>query len=517
MAFITTPYHTAISDYLHETDGNLIVNASPGSGKTTTSIRIIITSLIKELARDARTVIGAYIAFNKKNADEAAAKISDPRVKASTVHAFMLGCLRGKAKVETDQEPNSRNGWRKSIGKTMRITESLMPDEDGHTGARRAQVCKLVDLAKSQAMGLPGYADISDRPAWEKIIATYSNNNNNDDDDFDIIEWAQVVMRATLRDKEHADFIDMIYMPLFLGLPLPDVKFVVYDEGQDCTPLMLEMLIRLSNLGVRIVLVGDTNQGINLFMGARPGALDFAREKLNASSLPLPVSYRAPKLIAEAANGIFPNSIIAADGAAEGSITTTTYAEFLDSAVPGLSRNDGVIARAHKYLIPLALQLMKGGREFSYKGIAETVDLMTKMLYHNNKGTLTDIRRGILEYQDAMEDRYTSSSGKMPAWLVRKREITDCLGIVLASVESDGGDIETVKKYLKTLSSAERCFSGPTLATIHASKGGEWRNVYIVGPPRSPLATTEDEIKAEACVEYVAITRALENLICVTV
>ena len=76
--------------------------------------------------------------------------------------------------------------------------------------------------------------------------------------------------------------------------------------------------------------------------------------------------------------------------------------------------------------------------------------------------------------------------------------------------------MDTVKKYLKALGDAEKSISGPTLSTIHAAKGGEWPNVFILGAMRSPLAITEAELHAETCLEFVAVTRSSENITFVT-
>lgn len=505
--FIPNEYHHAIQRFLENCDRNLIIKAGPGCGKTTTLKYVVVKVLLLILK-----ALGACIAFNYKNADDLKKAIENNRVNCSTVHAMLKGCFARHVRVKVESEARFdtyKKRWvPASTGKSQAIAEILMAD---CTASQRAAACRLVSLAKSQAIGLPGYAPIEDRSAWQKIMDSHSIDNNNDEG-FDLIEFSQILMRATLKETATIDFDDMIYMALYLNLPLPNLDFLCFDEGQDCTPIQLEFLSRLAKLGTRIVIVGDPNQAINIFAGAMPKALEIAQQQLNAEVLPLPVSYRCSKVAAQLANEIFPDSIIPGPNALDGTVTTTTWGEF-ESTVPSLSYGDGVLARAHKYLLPLALRLMRDGKKFSYKGISDTVARMDRMLYHNkSRGGLAEIRKGIIEYQEDAEDRYATQSGKIPAWLQQAREITDCLAILLAAAENDGGNVDTVKDYLKTLLGAEKCFDGPALASGHASKGMEYNQTFLIGPLRSPLAKTDDELHAEACVEYVMLTRSKQNI-----
>lgn len=106
----------------------------------------------------------------------------------------------------------------------------------------------------------------------------------------------------------------------------------------------------------------------------------------------------------------------------------------------------------------------------------------------------------------------------MPKWVIEKRETIETLCVLIAGIENEGGDFSTLKNYLSKLIAADKESAGNcvTLATIHASKGGEWENVYIVGGMISPLAKTEDELYAEKCVSFVAVTRSKKNLIFVS-
>jgi DNA helicase-2/ATP-dependent DNA helicase PcrA len=56
---------------------------------------------------------------------------------------------------------------------------------------------------------------------------------------------------------------------------------------------------------------------------------------------------------------------------------------------------------------------------------------------------------------------------------------------------------------------------GITLVTVHSAKGMEWNDVYIWGWETlmpAKWAKKDWEIEAEKCLQFVAVTRAINNL-----
>lgn len=507
-----TQYHTAIWEFLLNGTKNLIINAGPGSGKTWSIKNLVVPALIQTGSMS----IGC-IAFNSKNAAELKAAISHPSVECSTVHSALWNRLKRfkhKIRVEVEKEAGFNKYYKRfekaTKGKTQNIADMLYPDEKESV---KAAACRLVSLLKMNAFELPGYASINDVQAIAEVMERHSINNNNDDEDSEgIVGIAQQVFQASIRATGSADYDDMIYLTLYLNAPLPDWDALAYDEGQDMKPADLEFLTRMKKKGCRIVVVGDTRQGINFFTGSMQSALEIGAERLEAETFPLPVSYRCSKIAAELANEVFPGSVIPGPNAKDGETTDIPWDEFL-SVMDKAGKEVAALSRVHRFLIPLALSMIKQTREFRYKGIADTVHRMNRMLYNAAKqtGDLCDIRQTLVEYQNQLEDKYADKP-QLPKWVTQAGEITDCLSILLATVKMDGGDMDTVKRYLKALENAEKSTNGPTLSTIHAAKGGEWPNVYILGPTESPLAVTEAELYAEKCLSFVAFSRSSENL-----
>jgi superfamily I DNA/RNA helicase len=53
---------------------------------------------------------------------------------------------------------------------------------------------------------------------------------------------------------------------------------------------------------------------------------------------------------------------------------------------------------------------------------------------------------------------------------------------------------------------------GVTISTVHQSKGGEWKNVFIIGANAKGFPHTKGDPKEEKRIYFVAISRAIDNL-----
>lgn len=87
-------------------------------------------------------------------------------------------------------------------------------------------------------------------------------------------------------------------------------------------------------------------------------------------------------------------------------------------------------------------------------------------------------------------------------------------------LESEGErDAEVLLVRLLLSETTKQEDEGVTLATIHAAKGREWKLVWLIGcnegtlPHYRALQGSEEDLAAERCVAYVAMTRAREELV----
>ena len=53
---------------------------------------------------------------------------------------------------------------------------------------------------------------------------------------------------------------------------------------------------------------------------------------------------------------------------------------------------------------------------------------------------------------------------------------------------------------------------GVSLSTVHQAKGGEWKNVYVIGANAKGFPHPKGEPKEEKRIYFVAISRAIETL-----
>jgi len=525
VTFQVTPYHTAIATAC-ETKQCVVVNAGPGSGKTTT-IKMVIVPILAKLHGK-----GGAIAFNTSNAYELGKALAAyTNVACSGEHSALYKCLKKalpaiKVQVEGKAGKNKFGKWMPAtVSKCELLASVLFTGEDAPDLSTIKRACSLVSKMKLAGMGLPNFPAIDDREAIDELIASHAMDANapqlSEDSDSmaETVSVAIKLMHASNLATGACDFDDMIYMTLLLNAPLPDWDFLVYDEGQDMKPVTLEFFRRMHARGCQIVIVGDVHQAINFFAGSMHMALETGIETLNAISCPLPVSYRCSKIAAELACEVFPNAVIAASSANQGEHLEMDMPSVLES-VDYFDNNYGVLSRTHKNIMPIALKFLATKKAFVYKGIAELVARMERMLWHAAASKdVTDIetvRKNLTEYQATLEDTKKRANGTLPAWVVTNGETTDALCLLLAYVQGNGEGLPSVKGYLKQLQDASFSKVGPTLSTLHSSKGMEWSNVYLLGELVSPLATTEQQLHAEKCLKFVALTRSSDKIVSVS-
>jgi superfamily I DNA/RNA helicase len=529
VTFQVTKYHTAIASACQQ-ERCVVVNAGPGSGKTTTIQMVVVPNLLKHHRK------GGAIAFNTKNAYDLKNAINLLNVDCSTEHSALFKCLKKvvpsiKVEVET---PAGYNKFRKrwmpaTVDKVAQIAAIMVASakEDAPEAPVVSLALKLVSLMKMSALGLAGFPAISDRTAINEIVDAHGLSPEGDSDAVDgdsgdildeSISLAISLVNASNKASGACNFDDMIYLALHLNAPLPDWDFLVYDEGQDLKPVSLEFLRRMHAKGCQIVVVGDTNQAINQFAGSMHMALETAIVQLDALSLPLPVSYRCSKAAALLANGVFESAVIANDSALDGDHIEWDMAQFSDN-IDAFDNGHGVLSRTHKNLMPIALKFLAAKKSFVYKGVAELIQRMERMLWHASKESddLGTIRKNLTEYQQHLEDTKVKPSGALPAWVMVNGETTEALCLLLAYVQGEQGTLASVKGYLKTLGDSANAVNGPTLSTLHSSKGMQWPNVYLLGNLQSPLAKTEQQLHAEKCLEFVAYSRSSDKVITIAV
>ena len=272
-----SPQQQAIFNMIAEGKRNILVSACPGSGKTTT-----IMHSFGYIPKDEDSLVAtsiAYLVFNKRNAEEASAKV--PRgVNVSTFHSLGFRALRASGLIPPKVKIEGR--------KVMRLVYNAMDRDDADV----ASVIKLVSLLKGQCEKNPevGLA--------RELAVRF---------DLDIVDLrratqvAVAVLEASNRKFDEIDFDDMLYMPVVFNVAFATYDWVFVDEAQDTNDIQLSILHKITGLRSRVVAVGDPHQAIYGFRGANADALDKIATQFACDTLPLSVSYRCSQaVVAEA-------------------------------------------------------------------------------------------------------------------------------------------------------------------------------------------------------------------------
>jgi superfamily I DNA/RNA helicase len=262
--------------------GHLLVSAGPGTGKTHTLVHRIRRAAA--LLNPGEKILA--VTFTNKAAQEMLDRLEafDPgmegRIFCGTFHAFALTLLR-------------RFKERLDFSLDFSIAS---PDE-------------LEALARDC---WPGRPPRECRRVLKKISA-WKCSLSRATDDADITSF-----RAFLRERELVDFDDLLRDAVFLLRDQPEVRqhvhgeyrFVFVDEYQDINAAQHELLKLLVGGGAHLTAIGDVNQSIYAFRGSDPGFFArFAEDFPRAGILSLDRSYRSAGRLIRASGGIVPHAL----------------------------------------------------------------------------------------------------------------------------------------------------------------------------------------------------------------
>lgn len=324
-----------------------------------------------------------------------------------------------------------------------------------------------------------------------------------------VLELLPLLLARGVREAEQGniDFTDMIYVPVVNGLAVPAYDLVSVDEAQDYSRLALEFTLALAEAGARLVFVGDPRQSIFGFAGADRQALTRTADRLSARVLPLSVTWRCPRRHVELARLLAPE-IEVAPGARGGSVAVIP-----EASLPAFARaGDLIICRLNAPLIGLCLKLLAGGHRAFIRGVdlRERLRQLAARVFRNGFDTPHERLRSFLSSElRRLEERGFGRDSPVAA---RLADEIRCLGHFLSS-PAECADVET----LITLLDAAFSRDGKTitLSSIHRAKGLEADRVVLLQPELlpAPYARSEAALEAEACVQFVALTRARRELV----
>ena len=477
---------------------NLIIQARAGSGKT-----FLVTHCAQYMKGN--VFMGA---FGNKAAKQLQQKLNNlgvPNVKSSTFHSLgksMLYKAMGYHKVD-----GSKVFW---ITDNFCKTEELMKS--------RNFIAKLVSFAKQNAFGVKGQTDINNYEAWMDIIKHQDLSLEVDISFHEIIEVAIKCLNQSNKDIKVIDFDDMQYLALFYDVACEKYDWVVVDECQDtniCRKLLADKI--LSKNG-RAIFIGDEGQCIMGFTGAENDSMNIIDKMFDCEKLPLSTCYRCASNIINEAQKYFPD-IQAYEENPEGTVSSMKYDQFInDVGSFNLGKHVGILCRNNAPNVALAFALIRQGIGCRIEGRDIGNDLKKLVKKWKKVKNLTEFTIKLHEFFTREFEKATFAKMQM------LEDKLDTMIILIERVQSLGKDdlysLEKLITDMFTDTSEDGIMPDiVTFSSIHKAKGLEWDTVYWLGDEQfspSKYAKLDWMLEQERNLQYVAVTRAMTNLVHIT-
>lgn len=345
----------------------------------------------------------------------------------------------------------------------------------------------------------------------------------------------------------YIDFNDMIWLPVVLDLNVFRYDLLLVDEAQDLNRCQQQLALKA---GRRLILCGDPKQAIYGFAGADSKSIDNMMRELSITDvgceyLQLTVTRRCGKAIVKEAKKIVPD-FEAHRSCCDGSVFRLSmesdpnsecehsfnavnvcqlcgYTTGYRSAVSDCG-GDMILCRVNAPLVSECFKFLRLGRKANIQG------------RDVGQGLISTIRKLVKIHDIDTTSREGTSlfSLSLHSWLSdetekerRKKNPSDSRIIALQDrydcicCFSEGEKtVENVIKRIESIFTDNKNGVGIMLSSVHKAKGLESKRVFILQPEGAemphPMAKSEWQIEQEYNLKYVAITRAIQELIYVT-
>jgi superfamily I DNA/RNA helicase len=494
MSRVWSHYQEAIFDFNSSGTGNGIVEAKPGSGKTT------VTEECVNRIPENETVLA--VAFNRHIRDELETRMEDMlNVTVHTLNSFGNSVCRDALGWYKVNQAKVFNLLKFDIFKLK--TGTYTKQNAQRFWAVQSSIVKLIGLAKGHMIWTREDLERS----WQQLADEY---------DIDLPPkikldvYEGILLQVFELDQQKTkviDYDDQIAIPLRRDLPIPTFDRVFVDEAQDLTPAQIELTSRAICSTGRALYVGDTRQAIYQFRGADSRAMANIRMMMDCTELPLSICYRCCKAVVRAAQRI-DSTIEWAPDAPEGEEVTISEDKFRKQAAPG----NAVLCRTTAPLIESCLFFIKGGIKAVVKGrdFGANLEALVKDICKGHISMRTEKFLELLnEYHLAQVQKLKRSDKEDKLIILEDRIDT------IKAIMSECPRVEDILDRCAALIVKETKDDAINHMTIHKAKGLEADVVFILRPDQLPhkLAKSEEAKRAERNLKFVAITRAISRLV----
>lgn len=475
-----TPEQLTIYDYVRYDDGNLVIRARAGSGKTTTLVNIA------KLLSTGKSI--TFLAFNKHIQEELKRKLP-PNIYVYTSHGLGYSAIKRKYKdVEIDEFKVDKVVTRHA--KNWDMSTIMNPFQYVSNIKQMVNLIRLtLTLDKRKVVDLADKYDIRFTPTD--------------------IDRCFLILEEMLNDKKTIDFTDMVYLPVVdKKIWLFPQDYVLVDEAQDLSKAQHELIKKLIKWDkatktptTRMIFCGDDLQSIYGFTGADTFSFENLTRLPNTKVLPLTTTFRCAKNIVLEANKIVPD-IRSMETAIDGVVRKGSV---LDEAGDG----DFVLARKCLPLVRLFFTFLVMKKKSTIKGSDFGANLVHMI---ENQKSLAQLGAYLTNNLNNFRDKLYKSgvlNVDEHTGFVMLNDKTEVLKFLMQMVNT----VEELTQAIKGIF-VENVSDGIVLSTIHKAKGLEANRVFIVRPDEIPLGVAKGWMyQQEMNLKYIAITRAKNELI----
>ena len=484
-------YQTDIFDFIKNGNGNAVIEACAGAGKTSTILECL------KLIDESDSIM--LSAFNKEIAEVLKKKTKKlPNVKALTIHSLGLQMLYRNfrdSKLEIDAY-KYKSYVRNNISKLS--SSNILLGSWSDTCTYLDNIDKLINFGRSYL-----YQTIEDLAT---IADKYDITIKDDEKTVAIkaIEWGK-------KHIETIDFIDMVALPNYLMLNPKGLKYdwIFVDEAQDLSVAQRETILKCRKINTRLIFTGDKNQCLYAFMSADPNSFEKLKEIPNTTVLPLSISYRCADTIVNYAQKFAPTIECNSDkrvGIIE-----------MNSSIDGIKNGDMVLCRNNAPLIKLYGLLLSKGKKAFIKGKDIGNNLINIVSTTNKKKLFIDLKeKGVFSelYLSLIKERNKLMINKnISKKDANNSSIIESKWDQIQALEIIANKLSTTKELTKSISSifsdTDKNTDGIMLSTVHKAKGLEADRVFIACNSLMPSKTAKEEWEKlqENNLMYVAYTR----------
>lgn len=454
--------------------GNIKINAVAGSGKTTT-----IIEYAKARPKSARIL---YLAFNKSVKIEATKKFIEKglaNVKVETAHS-----LAYKKVVFYHDYKVCSQGYKTGeiadllglVGNGDKHAEYIIAN---HVNKFIAYFCNS-DKQKVQELN---YLDVVSDAKAKSFVRNY----------YSYIEKQTRLFLAKM-DKGEIEITHDFYLKKFqLSNPKLNFDYILFDEGQDASPAMLDIFFKQSAIKV---IVGDTHQQI---YGWRFAVNSL--EKANFKTLNLSKSFRFSQDIANLAGGVLHwKNIIGKYNPVKISGEGTTKEKKIKA----------VLARTNLGLLLKAIEYIKEKKNLQRIYFEGNINSYT---YADEGASLYDVLNLYNGRKLRIKDKLIQSMKNMYELeeYIKKTEDVQ-LGMMVEIVKEYGNEIPGIIKSIKDkhVENDEKENAEMIFSTVHRCKGMEYDSIQLV----NDFITEEklEKIKTESKEKEVNVSKLHEEI-----